>query len=90
MLMAAGLPVPHQVFAHGWLLVGGEKMSKSKPNGIRPDEIVDAFGSDAFRYYFARAITFGRTARSRGRTSTPATTPSSPTASATSRRGSPR
>jgi methionyl-tRNA synthetase len=59
MLMAAGQPVPHQVFAHGWLLVGGQKMSKSKANGIRPDEIVDTFGSDAYRYYFARALTFG-------------------------------
>ncbi|CAN5190250.1 methionine--tRNA ligase [soil metagenome] len=59
MLMAAGLPVPHQVFAHGWLLVGGEKMSKSKANGIHPSEIVDTFGSDAYRYYFARAIAFG-------------------------------
>jgi methionyl-tRNA synthetase len=59
MLMAAGEAVPHRVFAHGWLLVGGQKMSKSKANGIRPDEIVDTFGSDAYRYYFARALTFG-------------------------------
>jgi methionyl-tRNA synthetase len=59
MLMAAGLPIPHRVFAHGWLLVGGEKMSKSKLNGIRPDELVNVFGSDAYRYYFARALTFG-------------------------------
>jgi methionyl-tRNA synthetase len=59
MLMAAGEPVPHRVFAHGWLLVGGQKMSKSKANGIRPDELVDTFGSDAYRYYFARALTFG-------------------------------
>jgi methionyl-tRNA synthetase len=60
MLMAAGLPLPERIFAHGWLLVGGEKMSKSKLNGIRPDELVRAFGSDAYRYYFARAITFGQ------------------------------
>lgn len=59
MLMAAGLPISHRVFAHGWLLVGGQKMSKSKLNGIRPDELVDVFGSDAYRYYFARALTFG-------------------------------
>lgn len=59
LLMAAGLPVPHRVFAHGWLLVGGQKMSKSKANGIHPTEIVDTFGSDAFRYYFSRALTFG-------------------------------
>jgi methionyl-tRNA synthetase len=47
------------VFAHGWLLVGGEKMSKSKLTGIAPNEITDTFGSDAFRYYFMRAISFG-------------------------------
>jgi methionyl-tRNA synthetase len=60
MLMAAGLPVPHRVFGHGWLLVGGEKMSKSKLTGIAPEQITDVFGSDAFRYYFLRAITFGQ------------------------------
>ncbi|MFD1859709.1 methionine--tRNA ligase [Aeromicrobium camelliae] len=59
MLMAAGQPVPHRVFAHGWLLVGGQKMSKSKANGIHPNEIVSTFGSDAYRYYFSRALTFG-------------------------------
>jgi methionyl-tRNA synthetase len=59
MLMAAGLAVPKQVFGHGWLLVGGEKMSKSKLTGIAPNEITDTFGSDAFRYYFMRAISFG-------------------------------
>jgi methionyl-tRNA synthetase len=59
MLMAAGLPLPRQVFAHGWLLVGGEKMSKSKLTGIAPSQIIDHFGSDAFRYYFLRAIGFG-------------------------------
>ncbi|WP_210507019.1 methionine--tRNA ligase [Naasia sp. SYSU D00057] len=60
MLMAAGLDVPKHVFAHGWLLVGGEKMSKSKLTGIAPNQITDVFGSDAFRYYFMRAITFGQ------------------------------
>ena len=59
MLMAADLAVPRTVFAHGWLLVGGEKMSKSKLTGIAPSQIVDHFGSDAFRYYFLRAIQFG-------------------------------
>ncbi len=59
MLMAAGLPVPKKVFAHGWLLVGGEKMSKSKLTGIAPSDITDHFGVDAFRYYFLRAIPFG-------------------------------
>ena len=59
MLMAAGLEVPSNVFAHGWLLVGGEKMSKSKLTGIAPNEITDTFGADAFRYYFMRAVSFG-------------------------------
>jgi methionyl-tRNA synthetase len=60
MLMAAGLEVPRHVFAHGWLLVGGEKMSKSKLTGIAPNQITDVFGSDAFRYYFLRSISFGQ------------------------------
>ena len=60
MLMAADLPVPARVFGHGWLLVGGEKMSKSKLTGIAPEQITDTFGSDAFRYYFLRAISFGQ------------------------------
>lgn len=59
MLMAANLPVPKKVFAHGWLLVGGEKMSKSKLTGIAPADITNHFGVDAFRYYFMRAIPFG-------------------------------
>lgn len=59
MLMAAGLTPPKQVFGHGWLLVGGEKMSKSKLTGIAPNQITDSFGSDAFRYYFLKAIGFG-------------------------------
>ena len=60
MLMAAGLSVPKRVFGHGWLLVGGEKMSKSKLTGIAPQQITEVFGSDAFRYYFLRAISFGQ------------------------------
>lgn len=60
MLMAAGLEVPRRVFGHGWLLVGGEKMSKSKLTGIAPHQITEVFGADAFRYYFLRAIAFGQ------------------------------
>jgi methionyl-tRNA synthetase len=59
MLLAAGLDVPRQVFAHGWLLVGGEKMSKSSVTAIAPETITETFGSDAYRYYFAKAIAFG-------------------------------
>ncbi|TDN92343.1 methionine--tRNA ligase [Microbacterium sp. BK668] len=60
MLLAAGVDVPRGVFAHGWLLVGGEKMSKSKLTGIAPTEITDVFGSDAYRFYFLSAIAFGQ------------------------------
>jgi methionyl-tRNA synthetase len=60
MLMAAGLQPPKKVFGHGWLLVGGEKMSKSKLTGIAPSQITDTFGVDAFRYYFMSAISFGQ------------------------------
>ncbi len=59
MLMAGNLATPKMVFAHGWLLVGGEKMSKSKLTGIFSSEITNYFGVDAFRYYFLRAIPFG-------------------------------
>ncbi len=60
MLMAAGLQPPQRVFGHGWLLVGGEKMSKSKLTGIAPHQITDVFGADTFRYYFLSAINFGQ------------------------------
>ena len=59
MLMAGGVAVPKKIFAHGWLLVGGEKMSKSKLTGIAPSDITKDFGVDAFRYYFLKAIPFG-------------------------------
>jgi methionyl-tRNA synthetase len=60
MLLAAGVALPRKVFAHGWLLVGGEKMSKTRLTGISPEQITDHFGADAFRYYFMRAIAFGQ------------------------------
>ncbi len=60
MLLAAGMQPAERVFGHGWLLVGGEKMSKSKLTGIAPEQITDTFGSDAFRYYFMKAIAFGQ------------------------------
>jgi methionyl-tRNA synthetase len=59
MLMAAGLPLPKHVFAHGFLLTKGEKMSKSKGNVMSPAELVDRFGVDAYRYYFLREVKFG-------------------------------
>jgi len=60
MLMAAGVDPPRQVWAHGHLLVGGEKMSKTKLTGIHPFELVDAFGVDAYRYHFMREVQFGQ------------------------------
>jgi methionyl-tRNA synthetase len=59
MLMAAGLPLPRQVATHGFLLVGGEKMSKSRANQILPDDLVPTFGSDGYRYHFLRDVSFG-------------------------------
>ncbi len=57
MLMSVGLPLPKHVFAHGWLLVGGEKISKSGRGitDISPYELVDEYGLDAYRYQFLRA-----------------------------------
>lgn len=59
MLMAAGLPITHTVFGHGFLLTKGEKMSKSKGNGIMPADLVKIFGVDAYRYYFMSDVQFG-------------------------------
>jgi methionyl-tRNA synthetase len=59
MLMAADLPLPEQVFVHGYLLMDGEKMSKSLGNVLDPFEIMDRFGTDALRYYVLRDVTFG-------------------------------
>ncbi|QMU72840.1 methionine--tRNA ligase [Streptacidiphilus sp. P02-A3a] len=59
MLMANGLPLPKRVAANGWLMVGGEKMSKSNLTGISPHQLTEHFGVDAYRYYFLRAIPFG-------------------------------
>jgi len=60
MLMAAGVEPPTQVWAHGFLTVGGKKMSKTNATGIHPFELVDQFGVDAYRYCFMREIQFGQ------------------------------
>ena len=59
MLMALGLPLPKKVFGHGWLLVDGGKMSKSKGNVVDPVTLVNIFGVDPVRYYLLREIPFG-------------------------------
>ncbi|CDI48294.1 methionine--tRNA ligase [Clostridium tetani] len=59
MLMALGIELPKQVFGHGWLLVDGGKMSKSKGNVVDPVVLVDHFGEDTVRYYLLREIPFG-------------------------------
>ncbi len=58
-LMAADLPLPHTVFAHGWWTVEGEKMSKSLGNVIHPKDLVDRYGVDQSRYFLLKAIPFG-------------------------------
>ena len=59
MLMAAGLEPPRNVFAHGFLMVGGERMSKTRLNQIAPADLVETFGSDGFRYHFLVDQRFG-------------------------------
>src|SRR3989441_4770157 len=59
-LMAAGLPLPKQVWAHGWLLMDSAKMSKSVGNVVRPRPIVHVLGMDALRYYLLRETVFGQ------------------------------
>lgn len=58
-LMSAGLPLPKKVFAHGWWTVEGEKMSKSKGNVVDPNEMIDKYGVDQFRYFLLREVPFG-------------------------------
>ena len=58
-LMAAGLPLPKKVFAHGWWTVEGQKMSKSLQNVVEPNMLIDKFGVDAIRYFLLREVPFG-------------------------------
>ncbi len=63
-LMALDVPVPKQIYGHGWLLIGGDKLSKSKQDAVKseltdPYELVKRYGSDAVRYFLLREIPFG-------------------------------
>ncbi len=59
-LIAAGLPLPKQIVAHGWLLFEESKMSKSRGNIVRAETILDVLGADAMRYFLLREIVFGQ------------------------------
>jgi methionyl-tRNA synthetase len=60
MLMSAGLPLPKQVFGHGFVYLKGEKISKTRGNIVDPGQMVDEYGADAVRYYLLREIPFER------------------------------
>jgi methionyl-tRNA synthetase len=57
--MAAGLPLPKKVFAHGWWTVEGQKMSKSLQNVVEPNMLIDKYGVDVVRYFLLREVPFG-------------------------------
>ncbi len=59
-LLAAGLPLPRQIIAHGWLLFEESKMSKSRGNIVRSETILEVLGADALRYFLFREIVFGQ------------------------------
>ena len=62
-LMALDLPLPDQIFGHGWLTLGGEKMSKSRGNVVDPLVLSEKYGRDAVRYFLLREIPFGADGR---------------------------
>jgi methionyl-tRNA synthetase len=59
-LMAAGLPLPQSIIAHGWLLFEESKMSKSRGNIVRAETVADVLGNDALRYFLLREVVFGQ------------------------------
>ncbi len=60
LLMALDLPLPKKVYGHGWLLLGSDKMSKSKGNVVDPFILCERYGVDALRYYMLREVSFGQ------------------------------
>jgi len=60
LLMAAGIELPRRLFVHGYLLMDGEKMSKSLGNVLDPFEVIERFGADALRFYLLRDVSFGQ------------------------------
>ncbi len=62
MLQAANLPQPKTIFAHGWWIIEGAKMSKSRGTVVKPLDLADIYGADAFRYFLMRDMTLGRDA----------------------------
>lgn len=62
MLFALGFPLPRHILAHGWWLVGNDKMSKTTGNVVNPMEYMEKYGVDAFRYYLARDMVVGQDA----------------------------
>jgi methionyl-tRNA synthetase len=60
LLMAAQIELPHHIFVHGYLLLDGEKMSKSLGNVLDPFAVIDRFGADALRFYVLREVPFGQ------------------------------
>ena len=60
MLMALGVELPRKVYAHGWWTINGDKMSKSRGNYIKAEDVVREYGVDALRYFIFREVTFGQ------------------------------
>ncbi|HCG76412.1 MAG: methionine--tRNA ligase [bacterium (Candidatus Ratteibacteria) CG_4_10_14_3_um_filter_41_18] len=58
-LFSLSLPLPGRIFAHGWWVIGGEKISKSKGTVVSPEEIISEFGADSLRYFLLREVPFG-------------------------------